>query len=193
MANPRQADAIIELDTEQNRCVRPRRSPGPPIRSPIARPRILRPPCHGNTKSDVAQNADGTSCPSSLPVPGVTWDERSGSFGGRRDSLVQAEQVVRVVATPDGREPVWVGPRVPSRTRTSPSSPRKLTMYRKARLPDVMSNQPPRARLLTDMSIKKAAQSYLTPQALYGRASNAGPPRDTCRPRAEPEGPRTGR
>jgi hypothetical protein len=44
-------------------------------------------------------------------------------------------------------------------------------------------------RLLTDMSIKKAAQSSLTPQALYGRASNAGPPRDTCRPGPNPKPP----
>ena len=43
------------------------------------------------------------------------------------------------------------------------------------------------ARLLTDMSIKKAAQSSLTPLALYGRSSNAGPPRDTCRPGPNPK------
>jgi hypothetical protein len=55
-------------------------------------------------------------------------------------------------------------------------------MYRKkARPPGRYVQQPPPARLLTDMSIKKAAQSYLTPMRLYGRASNAGPARDTCR------------
>ena len=43
------------------------------------------------------------------------------------------------------------------------------------------------ARLLTDISIKEASRSSLTPQALYGRASNAGPPRDTCRPGPNPK------
>ena len=36
------------------------------------------------------------------------------------------------------------------------------------------------------MSLKKSAQLLGTPQALYGRSSTAGPPRDTCA-RTEPE------
>jgi hypothetical protein len=36
---------------------------------------------------------------------------------------------------------------------------------------------------------QEAAHSSLTPQALYGRAFNAGPPRDTCRPGPNPKPP----
>jgi hypothetical protein len=35
--------------------------------------------------------------------------------------------------------------------------------------------------LFADMSLKKSAQRSRTPQSRYGRASNAGPARDTCR------------
>jgi hypothetical protein len=36
-------------------------------------------------------------------------------------------------------------------------------------------------KLFADMSLKKSAQRSRTPQSLYGRVSNAGPARDTCR------------